>query len=72
MLKWHVITTRRFDEWFADLAESVKVEIAANVIALQRAGPALGRPRVEWLIRAADELYDAHLARLAARRRKGG
>jgi hypothetical protein len=49
MRKWHAITTERFDAWFTELPESVKVEIAADVKVLQEVGPRLGRPLVDTL-----------------------
>src|SRR4051794_27203439 len=46
---WKVETTRQFDEWFAGLGESEKIEIDDLVGALKLLGPHLKRPHADTL-----------------------
>ena len=59
---WEVKTTNAFDAWFATLDEDGQAELIAKVNLLTILGPRLGRPH-------ADALFDAHLARLKAKRK---
>ena len=48
-MAWKTATTGEFDEWFAELMEDVRIEVAAAIGVLARVGPILGRPLVDTL-----------------------
>ncbi len=46
---WLVRTTAEFDEWFADIGEDGRIEIAVIIELLKCLGPALRRPYADTL-----------------------
>lgn len=46
-MSWEVEATPEFDEWFSDLEQSAKVDVAAKLALLRDTGPTLGRPHVD-------------------------
>jgi hypothetical protein len=46
---WSVASTDEFDQWFAQLDETAKIEVIAKVELVKVLGPALGRPHADTL-----------------------
>lgn len=46
---WEIITTERFDRWFAEQPIDLQDEMLAAFLVLQKEGPHTGRPLVDTL-----------------------
>jgi hypothetical protein len=51
-MAWEVEYTDEFNDWFQELEEDAQAAVAKAVEALQRHGPALGRPFVDTVKRS--------------------
>ena len=48
-MKWDVLITEEYEEWFNDLPKRDKMAIATDLKVLKQVGPLLGRPYVDQI-----------------------
>lgn len=48
-MAWDLEATPEFEEWFSDLDQSLKLDVAAKLALLRDTGPTLGRPHVDTI-----------------------